>query len=94
MTVWLELERLIDKRRRGVVRTVASDRPAASRTIFISFPLSCLRVEESLDAFLTIDRRELEMVIMDDAWITRMYRHWQMLMKLEDVDSLYLSTVQ
>ena len=92
MTVWLELERHIDKGRRGVVRTVASEsRPVVSRT---SFPLSRLRVKESLDAFLTIDRRELEMVIMDDAWITRMYRNWQMLMKLEDVDSLYLSTVQ
>ena len=53
---------------------------------FISFPLSRLRVEESLDAFLTNDRQELEMVIMD---ITRMFRHWQMLMKFEDVDSLY-----
>ena len=37
MTVWLELERHIDKWRRGVVRTVAS------RTFFISFPLSSQR---------------------------------------------------
>ena len=70
MTVWLE-DILIneDESLLGVIRTVASEgRPEASRSLsilsknylFFSFSLSRLRVEKSLDAFLTIDRRELK----------------------------------